>query len=59
MKIGRYWKFVVAILGAVLVTIADVVTDNAVTPAEWVTIAAAFVTAVGVYLVPNLPMEAS
>ena len=45
-----YAKAIVAILGAVLISIATAYGD-----APWLTVLTAFVTAFGVYLVPNLP----
>jgi hypothetical protein len=49
----KYAKFGVAVLIAVLTALAAAITDNQVTPAEWVTIALAGAGALGVYLVPN------
>lgn len=51
----KYAKTVVAALVAVLTALYAAVTDNTVTAQEWVTIALAALTAVGVYLVPNKP----
>jgi hypothetical protein len=52
---SRYTKAVVAILAAVLVVFGAAITDDVVTTLEVVNVAIALVTAVGVYLVPNLP----
>ena len=52
---SRYTKAVVAIVAAVLVVLGAAITDDVVTTLEAVNVAIAFVTAVGVYLVPNLP----
>ena len=46
----KYAKGLVGLAGAVLVSVASVYGDTA-----WVTIALSFVTAFGVYMVPNLP----
>lgn len=52
---SRYTKAVVAIIAAVLVVFGAAITDDVVTTLEAVNIAVALVTAIGVYLVPNLP----
>jgi len=46
----KYAKGIVAIIGAVLVSISA-----AYGVAPWLTVATAFVTSFGVYMVPNLP----
>jgi hypothetical protein len=51
---SRYAKAFVAILAAVLAVLVTALTDNIVTLAETIGIGVALVTAVGVYLVPNL-----
>lgn len=50
----RYTKAVVAIVAAVLVVLGAALTDDTVSQLELVQIAIALVTAVSVYLVPNL-----
>ena len=54
-KFAEYWKAIVAVIGAVAVAVQAAVTDGTITSAEWVTIAIAAVTAVGVYLKANKP----
>lgn len=53
-SLAGYTKAIVAIIAAVLVVLGAALTDQAVTQIELVQIGIAFVTAVGVYLVPNL-----
>lgn len=53
MKISPYWKSVVAFVGALAVAAETVIGDNFVSPDEWVNVALAVVTAVGVYFVKN------
>lgn len=50
---SRYAKGIVAVLIAGLTVLASAITDNVITPSEWVNIALACVGAVGVYAVPN------
>ena len=57
MKLAPYWKAVVAVLTAVVITLATVLEDNVIDTAEWLTIAAAFLGAIGVYVVKNAPLE--
>lgn len=52
---SRYAKAIVAILAAVVALLVSALTDDHVTLTEVLTIFTAGVTAVGVYLVPNLP----
>lgn len=52
---SKYAKAIVAIATAAVGTLVVAFTDNAVTPAEVLQVALAVVTAIGVYLVPNLP----
>ena len=52
-KIAEYWKAIVAVVGAVAVAVQAALTDGTVTNAEWLTIAIAAITAVGVYLKAN------
>ena len=54
-KFAEYWKAIVAVVGAVAVAVQAAVTDGTITSAEWLTIAIAAVTAVGVYLKANKP----
>lgn len=53
MKIAPYWKTVVAVIGAVALTVANVITDNTLTTEEIVEVVLAFLVAAGVYRVPN------
>ncbi|MBB5130549.1 hypothetical protein HNP84_000237 [Thermocatellispora tengchongensis] len=53
MKIGKYWKSILATTGAVVVAGEAVVSDGVITGNEWVNLVIALATAVGVYLVPN------
>lgn len=53
MKIAPYWKTVVAVVGAVALTAANVVSDDTVTTQEIVEVALAFLVALGVWRVPN------
>ena len=48
----KYAKAIVAVIGATLVAVSQVYAGI-----EWLPIAIAFVSALGVYLVPNLPGE--
>ena len=52
---GAYAKSFVAIVTAVLAVVVTALTDNAVSLMELLGIFVAGVTAIGVYLVPNLP----
>ena len=54
-KLAAYWKAIVAVVGAVAVVVQTALTDGTITRAEWVTIAIAVVTAVGVYAKANEP----
>jgi len=54
-KLAEYWKAIVAVVGAVAVVVQSALTDGTITSAEWVTIAIAAVTAIGVYLKANKP----
>ena len=56
-KFAEYWKAIVAVIGAVAVVVQAALTDGTITSAEWVTIAIAAVTAVGVYLKANKTPE--
>jgi hypothetical protein len=57
-NIGAYAKSIVSILAAALAILATALTDGVVTSAEYVNIGIATLTAVGVFLVPNLPDKA-
>jgi hypothetical protein len=54
-NIGAYAKSIVSILAAALAILATALTDGVVTSAEYVNIGIATITAVGVFLMPNLP----
>lgn len=56
MNIGFYAKSIVMVIAAGLGILTAALTDNVVTPLEFVNIAIAIVAAGGVYLVPNLPL---
>lgn len=49
---NRYGKAVVAALLAAITAVHAMVSDNVITPQEWIQVAIAVVTAVSVYLVP-------
>lgn len=49
-KIQKYAKFIVAILGAAVTAGAGLIPDDTL---NWIAFAAAILTAVGVYAVPN------
>ncbi|MFI0418874.1 hypothetical protein [Spongiactinospora sp. 9N601] len=53
MKIGKYWKSVLAVVGAVVVAGEAVIDDQLITPNEWVNLGIALLTAIGVWAVPN------
>ncbi|HEX6970271.1 MAG TPA: hypothetical protein VF174_15860 [Micromonosporaceae bacterium] len=54
----KYAKSIVAAVVAAGVAITAALSDDAVTAAEWVTIALAVLGALGVYSVPNTPAAA-
>jgi hypothetical protein len=54
VSIGAYAKAIASIIVAAVTVLATALTDNLVTQDEVVTVGIAGVTAVGVYLVPNL-----
>ncbi|MDK1473620.1 hypothetical protein QNO07_09330 [Streptomyces sp. 549] len=60
MKISRYWKAVAAAGAAFFGTLATAMNDDmVVTGSEWVGIALAVLSALGItYVVPNRPGEA-
>lgn len=53
--LARYFKFIVALIGAALVSLSSVLTDG-VTSAEWLQILLAALAAIGVVIVPNKPI---
>lgn len=54
---GRYNKFLVALASA-LGVLATALADDGVTPSEWVGVALAFLGALGVYALRNVPPPA-
>lgn len=52
---SRYAKAIVAIITAALAVVLTALTDDVIDPAEWVGVALAILSAIGVYLLPNLP----
>ncbi len=55
MLVTNYSKSILAIVAAGIAVVVAALSDGTVTPSEMVNVAIAMVTAVGVYLVPNLP----
>lgn len=55
MNIGFYAKSIVTIIAAGLGILVAALADNFVSSLEYVNIGIALVTAIGVYLIPNLP----
>ena len=55
MNIGAYAKSIVMIIAAGVAILVAALSDNVVSATEGVNVGIAIVTAVGVYLVPNLP----
>lgn len=53
MNVGKYAKTVVAILFAAVFVTKSAVTDQVITPQEWIDIILAGLTAAGVLVVPN------
>ena len=53
--VGRYAKFIVAAVGAGLVAAIPLYADGHLSGQDWLVTAAAAVSAVGVFLVPNKP----
>jgi|SRR6476660_4629778 len=51
----KYWKTILAFIGAVAVTAISAWSDHHISSAEGVQITTAFVSAVLVYIVPNVP----
>lgn len=54
-QLARFRKAIVAVIGAVAVTLTTVLSDGAMSPADWAAIAVTVLTALGVYGVPNSP----
>lgn len=54
-RIGAYAKTVVAVLLAGVTALHAAISDHNITEPEWVGIAIAVITAVGVYAIPNKP----
>src|SRR5690606_3431081 len=55
LMINKYGKAIAAVVGATLVVVHAALSDQRITAEEWVQVAIAGVTAVGVYLVPLAP----
>jgi hypothetical protein len=53
MRFSRYAKTAVSAVAAGAVALTAALTDNSVSPGEWVTIGLAVLGALGVYAVPN------
>ncbi|MEV0584122.1 hypothetical protein [Nonomuraea sp. NPDC050310] len=53
MKVGKYAKTVIAALFAAVVVAKSAVTDQVITPQEWIDIVLAVLTTLGVWAVPN------
>lgn len=53
-EVSKYTKAIVSIIAAVAIALSTALSDNALGSVEIVTVALAFITAVSVYLVPNL-----
>lgn len=54
-NLARYRKTIVAIVGAVVAAVTAALTDGTVSAQEWVGVAFAVLTVLGVYSVPNSP----
>jgi hypothetical protein len=54
MRIGQYAKAIVLVLAAGLSIFVAASTDNVVSPVEYTNIGLGILTAIGVYLIPNL-----
>lgn len=59
MRVGQYSKSIVMILASALGIYVAAKSDGVVTPVEYVNIGIGIVTAIGVYLLPNLPSGAA
>lgn len=55
--IGRYRKTLAALIGALITWASATLTDNHVSTAEWIALALAITTALGVYAAPNEPLD--
>lgn len=58
MRVGSVAKFLVAALAAGVVALQAALTDDVITTAEWLTVAVAAASALGVWAVPNAPQPA-
>ena len=57
-KLKPYAKAIVAALVAALAVLGTALTDDVITPAEWVLVASSFLGGLGItYAVPNRPAE--
>jgi hypothetical protein len=52
-KVSQYAKFIVAVVGATVAAVTTVISDGTVTSTEAVQVVVAFLTALGVVVVPN------
>jgi hypothetical protein len=52
-KVSQYAKFIVAVVGATVAAVASVISNDTVTSTEVVQVVLAFLTALGVVVVPN------
>ncbi len=59
MNVGHYTKAVVAIIAAAFGILVSALSDNVLSPLEYVNIGIAIVTAFGVYAIPNFPESAA
>lgn len=55
MNLSPYAKAVVAVLGATIASAVIVLEDGVISPYDALVVASTFLTALGVYLVPNKP----
>lgn len=55
MSVSQWFKALVAVAGAIVISVQVAIEDGIFTSDEWFTIAVAAITAIGVYLVPNTP----
>jgi hypothetical protein len=53
LNVPAYAKTLVAVVGAVAAAASVAISDSVITPAEWVTIVLAALTALGVWAIPN------
>lgn len=54
-QLARFRKAVVAVVGAVAVTLTAVLSDGEMAPADYAAVAVSVLTALGVYGIPNSP----